>query len=926
MQKPIKTGIHVRFFPITGMIMRPKVVLVVLLCMLSVSLNAMKIESSTCEYSKDPLGIEVSRPVLGWILSSTEKGDCQTAYEIRVASSRKQLKGTPDIWNTGKVLSDKSQLVPYSGKTLESGKSYYWQVRVWDKAGNPSSWSAIHTWSMALLNTSDWKGQWIGAIHQKDAYLPSGRIYPTSWLPEELASRWDKAAPLAKQSILLRRSFVLEKVPEEALIYISGLGHYDLYINGRQVDNSVFKPLWSDYDKTVYYNIFNVSEYLRKGENVIGVILGNGMYNLTGGRYTKFRVSFGPPTLMCQLRMHYRGGEDKEIRSDHAWQYAPGPITFNCISGGEDYDANLEQPGWSAPEFDASAWKPAVVQEAPQGKLTAQLTPAVKKMESYGVVAYKEVEPHTFVFNMGQNLSGFPSIKLKGKKGQKVRLILGEVLNSDSTKVEQGNSGSPYYFEYTLTGEGIEEWTPSFSYYGFQYIGVSGINYGSQSSQNDLPTVLDLTSHFVYLSVPDDGSFECSNPIFNQTHRIINRATRSNMQAVFTDCPHREKLGWLEETHLNAPGLLFNYNLRNVYPKVMQDISDAQLSNGLIPDIAPEYVQFDHGFRDSPEWGSAGVILPWMYYEWYGDDRLIKEYYPIMKKYADYLSSKADNYILSYGLGDWCDYGPHEAGVSRNTPIGITATGHYYMVANYTAKAARKLDLTKEAERYEALSSHIVEAFNTRLFNPETRQYGNGSQCSNALPLFLGIVPEQYKETVIQNLLEDIRKHNGKLTTGDVGNRYLYQALAMNDQNEVMYRMHNHREVPGYGFQIDLGVTTLTEQWNPYKGTSWNHFMMGQIDEWFYKSLAGILPDMSQPGFKHFFIKPAIAGDLTFVKSSYQSMYGLIRSEWEIKDHVLHMHIAVPVNTTATFIPPFGKREPVELGSGMHSFQYPVSH
>lgn len=332
-------------------------------------------------------------------------------------------------------------------------------------------------------------------------------------------------------------------------------------------------------------------------------------------------------------------------------------MTFNCIFGGEDYDARLEQPGWDLPGFDDAAWRDVVEQEPPKGTLTPQTAPAIAVCERYGVKEHRKTGPQRHLFDMGQNLSGFPTLKVRGRAGQKVRLVPAEQLSEDSLTVRQATSGSPCWFEYTLRGDSVEEWTPQFAFYGYRYLEAEGVDYLTAGSGGEVPVILDLQSDFVHASAPATGRFECSNALFNRIWFIIDKAMRSNMHAVFTDCPHREKLGWLEETHLNGPGLLFNYDLRGVLPKVMRDIADTQRPDGLIPDIAPEYVVFREGFVDSPEWGSAGAILPWMYYEWYGDDSLIREYYPVMRRYADYLAGRADNYILSYGLGDWCDYG-----------------------------------------------------------------------------------------------------------------------------------------------------------------------------------------------------------------------------------------------------------------------------
>ena len=728
---------------------------------------------------------------------------------------------------------------------------------------------------------------------------------------------------LATKSILLRKDFSLSEIPKQAEIYVSGLGHYELYINGSKIDESVFKPLWSNYNKTVYYNTFDISHGLRKGNNTIGVMLGNGMYNVTGGRYYKFRGSFGPPTLLLCAEFTHNNNSKTKIVSDSSWRWSLSPIIFNCIYGGEDYDARLEQEGWNTPNFNDSHWQPVVIQAPPKGRLITQSAEPVTVAESFPVAKYEMTDSCKYLFDFGQNHSGYPTIKIKGRRGQKIRLYPGEILENNNQQISQKGSGVPYWFEYTLKGDSVETWTPSFSYYGYRYIEVEGIDY-LEGTGNDRPVLLDITSNFIHSSAKTVGIFECSNELFNKIHFIIDKAVRSNMQAIFTDCPHREKLGWLEETHLNGPGLLFNYDLRRFFPKVMRDIADAQLDNGLIPDIAPEYTVFKDGFRDSPEWGSAGVIVPWMYYEWYGDDSLIKEYYQVMKRYTDYLGTQANGHILMHGLGDWYDYGPKPAGISQNTPPGITATGHYYMCADYMARAAALLGKKEDPNKYSILAKNISTAFNKAFFDSVTCRYGNGSQCSYSIPLFLNIVPEEYKKSVLSNLSATIKENDWKLTTGDVGNRYLYQALAMNGLDEVVYRMHNHTDVPGYGFQLSLGATTLTEQWDPRKGNSWNHFMMGQIEEWFWKSLAGIRPDIENPGFRHFFIEPRPVGDLTWVKSSYETDYGIIKSDWHIENGKFTINVQVPDNTTASLKLPFGDNKIIHLKSGNHTFSVDI--
>lgn len=704
---------------------------------------------------------------------------------------------------------------------------------------------------------------------------------------------------------MLRKSFSINKKITKAEAVISGLGHYVLTVNGKRVGDALFAPLWSDYDKTVYYNTLDIKSLLGNGENVIGVTLGNGFYNAVGNRYRKLWISFGPPTLYFVLHLTFNDGSKQTLVSDSSWKFAPSPITFNDIYGGEDYDARLEQVGWNMPDFIDSEWNEAVVQEAPQGVLRPQMLNPVRKMEEFPVKSVVKIDD-SYIYDMGQNLSGYPSIKVKGKRGDTVKITVGERLDESTGKVSQKQSGSPHFYTYTLKGEEVEEWHPEFSYYGFRYVQIDG------------SPVLDVKSHFIHNSAPETGSFECSNPLLNKTHLLIKNAVKSNMQAVFTDCPHREKLGWLEETHLCGRVLLYNWDMRRFFPKIMQDIADAQQDDGLVPSIAPEYVEFGdktNPFRDSPEWGIASIMLPAMYYQFYGETSLMQNYFEVMLKYVDYLTSRANNHILSHGLGDWYDYGEHRAGLAKNSPVEVSATAHYFYAAHLFSCMAKLIGREDEAVKYGNLAKQIREAFNSRFYHPETSQYANGSQFCNAIAIYMDIVEPDNKKAVLENLKVDIIKHGYRLTTGDVGNRYLFMALALNGENELLYKMINHEDAPGYGFQLKFGATTLTEQWDPRNGNSWNHFMMGQIDEWFYRSLAGIEP--SNQGFQKFTIHPRPVGDLKYVKASYNSPYGLISVEWRIEKN-FRIKITVPKNAQATVVLPDGSSR--IANSGKHVF------
>ena len=872
---------------------------------------SLDIKDLTCEMQQTPLAMDKANPRFGWKLTSNIQGDKQVAYQIILTSNG--LK----IWDSGKIKSDQSQLVVYKGKTLEKGKRYSWTVKVWDAKGKMSE--SKNTFFETAPNFNKTKTQWIGAITRANSNLPIGRrdLHSPSFKKPEYKELYDKINPLALRSIILRKSFNTSKTVDKAIVHASGLGHYNLSLNGKKVSEDIFTPVWSDYDKTVYYNTYQIDTLLNKGENVIGITLGNGFYNAVGNRYRKLWVSFGPPTLFLEMHVYYTDGTSEIITSDESWKYALSPITFNDIFGGEDYDARLEQKGWDKPSFNDKSWKSVVIQEAPKGILRAQQITSVRSMREYGAVSMSKIDT-SYVLNMGQNLSGYPEIKVTGKKGQTVKITVGELLNEETGKVSQKQSGGPHTYSYTLKGDGVEKWHPEFTYYGFQYIQIDGANVLS-SDGSDKPLIVDIKSHFISNSTNENGHFASSNEIFNKAHQLIKNAVRSNMQSVFTDCPHREKLGWLEETHLNGPGLLYNWDLTQFFPKVMQDIADGQQSDGLVPNIVPEYVEFGKGlevFRDSPEWGGAAIIVPWMYYQFYGDNALIEEYYNVMKQYVDYLTLRSTNHIVSHGLGDWYDYGEHRAGFSMNSPVEVSATAHYYYITHLFAKAAKMFNKSNDEKKYTVLAQDIRKAFNEKFLNKNTMQYGSGSQFCNAVALFMGIVEPQNKAAVLQNLKADIQQRGNRLTTGDVGNRYLFQALALNGENELMYLMNNHTDAPGYGFQIQFGVTTLTEQWDPRKGASWNHFMMGQIDEWFFHSLAGIVP--STPGFKEFTIQPQPVGDLTWVKANHETLYGKIAVNWKVEDDTFYLSVDVPVNTRATIILPDGKNTKRIVDSGEH--------
>ena len=707
------------------------------------------------------------------------------------------------------------------------------------------------------------------------------------------------------------------------MVYICGLGFYELTINGKKVGNAEFAPLWSDYDKSVFYNTYDVTAHLssRKTQNsklktkdIIQVLLGNGFYNEQGGRYHKLKISFGPPTLLFRMHVDYQDGSEEDVVSDASWQWAPSPITFNSIYGGEDYDARLEAlPKGATPQSLPSGkendWKAVVVQEAPKGILRKQIAEPVKVMERYAVKDTVRKDS-VLVLDMGQNLAGFPEITVQGQAGQSIKLTPGETLTQDNL-VNQKQTGRPHFYTYILRGkhlpdtpikgralkshslgrdlDEVEVWHPRFSYYGFRYLQVEG----------DIEVLKKVESCFVYNSALRTGTFECSNPLLNDTHRLIDRAIRSNWQSVWTDCPAREKLGWLEQDWLNGEGLLSNYDCRSMMEQTMQNIVDAQHDDGSMPEIAPEYTVFTGSwarpFQESPEWGGALIALPFLYRDFYGDDSLINRYRPQMKRYVDYLSTQDSCYILKQGLGDWYDFGPGRAGFAQNTPMPLVSTAHYYWW-NHLMQEPR--------------ADSIKAAFIREFYDPVTHKYATGSQCAQAIALEMDLVPDGDRQAVLDSLVADIHRHGDRLTTGDVGNRYLFNALIHNGLQELLYKMLNHYDVPGYGYQIKLGHTTLTEQWNPEHGASMNHFMMGHLNNLLVPYILGI--------WRHgdsYTIAPHPVGDLTWCKGSM----GDIHVSWHLDGDTFVLDIDIPEGHNAAITLPYSHRQ-LSPGAGHHQF------
>lgn len=871
--------------------MKPILIAAVLLFAQVVTTRAQVIvDAALCDNRVNPTGIHPREFFFSWELSSSKHSQRQTAYQLIIASTEPGLEKQSYVYNSGIVKSEQSIQVLYKGPALQAAQTYYWKVRVWDENNAASAWSSTQRFVTGIFEPADWKqARWIG---HEDAPA-AGRVVPfVHGRMKEDDPRMVKktAAPL------LRKSFNVSKQVRSALLFISGLGHYRASINGVAVGNAFLAPGWTHYDKTVLYNSYDVTNEIAKGTNAIGVMLGNGFYHISQDRYVKGTGSYGTPKMIALLKLQFDDGSYEYIVSDPSWKTKPSPITFNSIYGGEDFDARLLQNGWNKPGFDDAEWKSALLTSLPLGKLLPEIDYPVIIADSFAVKQVKRIDDNTVLYDFGQNISGIPRIKVKGKPGQVVKLTPSELIFKDG-KVNQADGVTPHYYQYTIGSNEEETWQPSFTYFAVRYVQVEGAVQPGEGAGK--PVVSEIKLMHNRNSTPSNGSFTCSDSLLNRIYQLIDYAIKSNIQSYITDNPQREKLSWQGEQNFMRTAINYNYNMYNMYRSLIQNMKDAQHGNGLIPDIAPEYMQFDGPFVDSPEWGTTGILDLWFLYKFYGDTMMIRKAYPMMKAYAQYLQSKAENNLLLYGLGDWLDVG-------KVTPKGITATVYYFKAIEALGLMAGIIGEKNDAAQYRQSAAAIKQAFNQKWFDDERKIYATGSQTAMAMPLSLGLVEDQYKQQVLNNLIRQIQQiDSNRLTAGDVGHKFLVKALYENDHPEVLYNITKRADAPGYAFQLNMGATALIETWDGK--ASQNQLAMGHILEWFHEGIAGIRQGEHSVAFKNIVIQPQPTGDIHAASGSFHSPYGWIRSDWELKNGMFSIHVEIPVNTKARLVLPVQK-------------------
>jgi hypothetical protein len=861
--------------------------------LLAISASALTVDSLHCDFRENPIGIDAAPPHLSWIPQGPGRGEKVTAYQIWVASSLAALASGGDLWDSGKVASVENAFIPYHGATLHSFQQCFWRVRLWDGNGVATAWSAPACWTMGVLNGSDWQGaKWIGAPDASQPFDPNGA-----------------AGPKAKyETVLLRRAFTVRPGLKRVLVYICGLAQYEMTLNGAKVGDALLTPGLTDYGKTCLYDSYDITDSLQPGANVIGLFLGNGFYNTHGERYTKVRGSYGPLKAIGLVRLEYADGSAENVITDENWRVSSGPIVFSSIYGGEDYDARLDQAGWDKPGFNDSGWDRPATTKGPGGILKglSAAAPPIRVMEMLSAIGTKQINPNVTVYDFGQNAAIMATFKVRGSAGDTVKVTPSELINGNGD-IDERMCGNDSYCTYTLSGKGEEANSWKFYYRGGRYLRVET---KAAPGGSILPELTSIQERVIRSDSPFVGQFSCSNGLLNKVFDLIRWAQMSNMMSIMTDCPHREKLGWLEEDHLNGPALRYNFDMSALFTKMVNDMFDAQRANGLVPSLVPNYYHWDEGKFTTPiEWGSACILVPWQQYEFEGDAGMLEERYDGMKRYMDYIAGRAQDGIVSFGLGDW--YDNHSEGEPALTPVALTDTAFYYQDECIMARIAKILGKEDDAGQFERKADAIRDAFNQKFLDPASDNYAKGAQGSDCLPLAMDIADPIRRPAILRNLVKDLETKG--TTAGEVSFRYLLRALADGGRSDLIYTTYS-TDTQGYGLQVKLGKTALTEAWNG-GSASQNHFMFGQINEWFYHDLAGIRPDASGPGFQKIIIKPALVGDLTWVKATYHSIRGDIVSDWAHGPGGLAMHVTIPVASTATiYVPAVGPSVVMESG------------
>lgn len=840
----------------------------------------------TCGYRTNPLGIDDAVPLLSWKVASSVRNQFQSAYEIEVFQGPISSSGqNAPVWQSGKVNTGQTLQIEYGGLPLKSFTAYYWRVKLYDQQNKSSQWSEPASFETAMLSENDWSAKWIG--DGKPAPLKEEDFYAADPMP------------------VFKKVFETQKKIKQARLYITGLGYYEALLNGKKVGDHILDPGWTNYDKQIQYSVYDITNLLKQGKNVAGVMVGNGWYNVLPlrmwGRFNLRDVlATGRPAVKAQIRIEYADGSFETIGTDRNWKMSPGPIIRNSVYLGEEYDARAEPAGWLTTSSGDGKWQAAKEVEGPKGKMTAQNQEPIRITKILKPIAIAEVRPGVFVFDMGQNFAGGVRIRVRGKAGITVRLRYGEDKLSDGSinvmtgvagQIKSGNGGpgAPHIAwqedRYTLRGIGIETWQPRFTFHGFRYVEVTG--------WPGKPTLNDMEGLRMNTDVALAGSFSSSNGMFNKLDTITDWTFKSNMFSVQSDCPAREKFGYGGDIVATAESFIYRYNMANFYRKAIQDFENDQRSQGGITETAPYVGIADKSSGDQSGplgWQLAFPLLMQHLYDFYGDRQIIAQHYDAVVKQVNFLRARAKNNLHFQDISD------HEALDTK--PEALTASAFYLHHVQLLAGFAKILGKEQDAQAYQELARQIRTAITAQFMVPGTGRFDNATQTAQIFALYYYLAPESEKQRVFEQWMKELERHDNHLSTGIFATKMMFDVLRQWNRNDVAYTIANQRSYPGWGYMIAKGATTLWETWaysdNVY---SQNHPMFGSVSEWFYRSLLGI--NSAAPGFEKTIIKPQPTGDLKNASGSYQSVRGEIAVSWQQQEHQFLLQVTIPSNTSA---------------------------
>ena len=852
--------------------------------------SALKVIGLSVEGRDTLLGSDILTPRLSWKIQSAERDIHQAGYQVLVASSAENLqKEIGDIWDSKLIESANSINTLYNGKPLSSYQSCYWKVKVVTNKGG-ETWSEPAYWSMGLLDATDWKAKWIGldGFNEKDQ-------------PESTFTRLSAR--------YLRKEFAMEKKIISATAHISGMGLYELYLNGQKVGADVLAPTVSEYNKTLLYNTYDITSLLKNGGNCVGVTLGNGRYFGMRNYHGKPdpltgipQMHYGLPRLLLQIRVVYNDGTSSIIVSDEQWKVTDqGPILANNEFDGEEYDARKELSGWSSTGFNDANWKPVDIMQPVGPRIVAQPNENIRIKEVLHPLSAHLTSRGTYILDMGQNMVGWIAINVKGEKGDTIKMRFAETMKGTDSLYLDNMRNAQVTDKYILKGTGTEQWEPRFTYHGFRFVEVHGLR--------SAPSLKDFEGKVIYDDIETTGSFTTSNETINSIYKNAYWTIRGNYRGMPTDCPQRdERVGWLGDRVISSYGESFLFDNSRLYAKWLDDINDAQKDNGSIPDIVPTY--WDR-YADNVTYPSAFILIPEMLRRQFGDTVSVKKQYPAMKKWILYMwdTYRENDLVLKDNYGDWCV--PPESldliwskDPNRITEGGLLASAYYYYCLTLMTQYATTLHNEADAVNFKAIAAKVYTAFNRKYYNVDKKSYANNTVTANLLPLTFGLVPETDKAAVFTNIKARLKEFDDHVNSGIIGGMWLMRGLTDNGATDLAYKLATNKTYPSWGYMIEKGATTIWELWNgdaanPMMNSGNHQMLLGDLLIWYYEYLAGIKTDDKEVAFKKVIMNPIFPDGLDFVDASLQTKYGLVKSGWKKTPAGLEWNITIPPNASA---------------------------